>query len=153
MSKWEHGKLNDEELKKLVCDVYDQKILTSLQCGEMTSMVFIPIIFMGSAPSKPILSEATGNIRKDRRNKLNHFKNLEQWKKDLKQWKIDTPKREEYFKNIGMVYEYMDKAGPRSVNGYPMFMSINVLSIEETKKFADKYNKYIKLREKLDKSF
>lgn len=25
--------------------------------------------------------------------------------------------------NIGMVYEYFSKAGPRSVNGYPMFTS------------------------------
>jgi|ERR1043166_2333163 hypothetical protein len=30
---------------------------------------------------------------------------------------------------VGMIYEYMDRAGPRSINGYPMFLSFRVLSV------------------------
>lgn len=30
-----------------------------------------------------------------------------------------------------MIYEYMSEAGPRSVNGYPMFMSMKMLSKED----------------------
>lgn len=30
------------------------------------------------------------------------------------------------------IYEYFDKAGPRSVNGFPIFMSCHYLSKEET---------------------
>lgn len=32
----------------------------------------------------------------------------------------------------GMVFEYLDKAGPRSINGYPAFFSMQVLSEEQT---------------------
>jgi hypothetical protein len=29
---------------------------------------------------------------------------------------------------VGLIYEHLDKAGPRSVNGYPMFFSLRVMS-------------------------
>jgi hypothetical protein len=32
---------------------------------------------------------------------------------------------------IGLVYQYMDRAGPRSVNGYPIFMSMRMLHIDQ----------------------
>lgn len=31
---------------------------------------------------------------------------------------------QEYRDDIGMIYEYIDKAGPRSINGYPIFFSM-----------------------------
>lgn len=34
---------------------------------------------------------------------------------------------------LGMIFEYMDKAGPMSVNGRPMFMSMHCLNKEDTK--------------------
>ncbi|OGU60448.1 MAG: hypothetical protein A2V66_01820 [Ignavibacteria bacterium RBG_13_36_8] len=37
----------------------------------------------------------------------------------------------------GLFYEYMSKAGPRAINGYPSFFSYNILSIDETKKMID----------------
>ena len=36
--------------------------------------------------------------------------------------------------NPGMVYEYIEKAGPRSMNGYPMFMSFQFITIDEYEK-------------------
>jgi len=36
--------------------------------------------------------------------------------------------------DIGSAYEYYDKASPRSINGKPMFFSINFLTSMETKK-------------------
>lgn len=33
---------------------------------------------------------------------------------------------------VSFFYEYMNKAGERSVNGYPMFMSFNTLNKEQT---------------------
>jgi hypothetical protein len=36
--------------------------------------------------------------------------------------------------NIGMIYEYLDKAGPRSVNGFPVFLSFQTLTEDETRK-------------------
>lgn len=43
--------------------------------------------------------------------------------------------------NIGMIFEYMDKAGPRSINGMPMFVSFGLLSKSDTKKVWDKVKK------------
>src|SRR5271168_5155168 len=37
-------------------------------------------------------------------------------------------------KRPGMVYEYMDKAGPRSFDGYPMFMSLQFITIDDYEK-------------------
>ena len=48
----------------------------------------------------------------------------------------------EGMKDAGMVYEYYDKAGPRSINGYPIFMSMRVLHKDQSellKKYMDKY--------------
>jgi len=48
---------------------------------------------------------------------------------------------------IGLVYEYLDKAGPRSVNGMPIFMSIQMLNINDTNKLIEKYEKLRKAEE------
>lgn len=39
--------------------------------------------------------------------------------------------------NIIFFYEYLDKAGPRSVNGMPMFYSCNMLNLEDYNKLAE----------------
>lgn len=47
---------------------------------------------------------------------------------------------EEFKANIpGMIYEYMDKAGPMSIDGMPMFCSFRFLSKEDAKKVDEKY--------------
>lgn len=40
----------------------------------------------------------------------------------------------------GMIYEYMDKACPRSINGMPMFFSFRFISQEDAKKVNEKYS-------------
>lgn len=32
---------------------------------------------------------------------------------------------------LGLIYEYLEDAGPRSVNGYPMFMSLKILNAKD----------------------
>jgi hypothetical protein len=39
--------------------------------------------------------------------------------------------RQEFISNIGVIYEWMEKAGPRSVNGYPTFFSCRLLHKED----------------------
>lgn len=34
---------------------------------------------------------------------------------------------EEDLKDLGLIYEYLDAQGPRSINGYPMFMSCRLM--------------------------
>lgn len=41
---------------------------------------------------------------------------------------------EEYVKEIGIIWEYLSKAGPRSINGYPMFLSMRVMHREDWEK-------------------
>lgn len=43
---------------------------------------------------------------------------------------------------VGMVYEYLDKAGPRSVNGCPSFFSMHTLTSDETVKVNDFFESY-----------
>ncbi len=52
----------------------------------------------------------------------------------------------------GMIYEYLSEAGPRAVNGYPIFMSMNVLNREDTAEVYGIYNKLIEAEEELMKT-
>ena len=141
MANWEHRVMTEEELKVVVRDVYDCKIFTSFQCGgnEMM-MVFMPVMFIGSAPSTPKLSQ---NNQVSRKNKLQYIE-------DCLIYERETPQREEYLKNIGMLYEDMSKSGPRGINGYPMFMSCKILSISDSKRFMEMYYKYEKMRKEFE---
>lgn len=38
---------------------------------------------------------------------------------------------------IGLVFEYLEKAGPRGINGYPVFMSVNLLHINQLPELKD----------------
>lgn len=49
----------------------------------------------------------------------------------------------EEFGQIGMIYEYIDKAGPRSINGMPMFFSCNYLSRGDTEKVIAYHEKIL----------
>ena len=153
MKTWQHTVLEEKDLKEIVRNVYDCKTFTSLQCGHMVMSVFMPALFLGAAPSKPSFPTPIGEIRKDRKNKLLHLKDLEQWRIDLKQWEDETPQREKYLEEIGMLYEDHSKAGPTSINGYPIFMSCKLLSKDDTKRFLDIYRKYEKMREEFEKEF
>ncbi len=52
--------------------------------------------------------------------------------KDMKKLQKDSP---------CMIFEYMDKAGPRSCNGMPGFFSCQMLSMEDTKKVFEIHGK------------
>jgi hypothetical protein len=41
----------------------------------------------------------------------------------------------------GMIYEYMERAEPRTINGMPIFMSFKMVSVGDTKKVFDHYHK------------
>lgn len=137
MGNWEHHKMTNDELKELVKDVFDCKVFTSLQCRDSDiMMVFMPSLFIGSSPTAPKL---TGDIKTDRKNKLNHIDLMTEYKND-------TPKRLEYLNTIGMFYEKYGEASPRVVNGYPCFFSCKIVSIEDKNRFLEMYEKYEKMR-------
>ena len=145
MGNWEHHKMTNDELKELVKNVFDCKVFTSLQCRNQSDvmMVFMPVLFLGSAPTAPKL---TGKIREDRKNKINHIDIMTEYRND-------KPKREEYLSTIGMIYESHSEAGPRSINGYPFFTSCKIVSIEDKNRFLEMYEKYEKMRTDFEKEW
>jgi hypothetical protein len=50
-------------------------------------------------------------------------------------------------KDIGMIYEYLSEAGPRSCNGMPMFTSFKYLIKADAIKVMEYYEKYQKFKE------
>ena len=161
----QHENQSDKKLKELVVKVYDNKIFTSFQCKtEDIPMVFMPTMFImspPSQPSRPILKDGD-NIRKKRKNKLDHLNDKMEWKKKKKHYKNVTlpeweknkkPLLEKFVNDIGMIYENLGKASPTGINGYPIFMSCKFLCKNDTKKFVNFYNKYKDQRELFDKEF
>lgn len=56
-------------------------------------------------------------------------------------------KSKEQIADLGLVYEYFDKAGSRAMNGYPMFTSCCFLGKAETEKMLGFYEEYKKLKD------
>jgi hypothetical protein len=51
---------------------------------------------------------------------------------------------EEDIKNIGLIYEYYDRAGPGSVDGMPIFFTAQIMSVDDCKRaqiFLDEYRR------------
>lgn len=59
---------------------------------------------------------------------------------------------EEDIKDIGLIYEYYDKAGPRSINGYPSFFSFGFLDTNDCNRMHAYYTEYIALKDKFQRS-
>lgn len=51
---------------------------------------------------------------------------------------------------IALIYEYMSKAGPLGVNGYPMFMSMRTLSKENYDILTEKIRKIQEVLDTID---
>lgn len=49
---------------------------------------------------------------------------------------------------LGMIYEYLEKAGPRSINGFPIFFSCQLLGRDETTKVFKYFDEYKQLKDK-----
>ncbi len=54
---------------------------------------------------------------------------------------------EKNLEGVGLIYEYMCKASARSINGYPIFFSLNIVNKTDTAKIQDKY---IKIKKAVD---
>lgn len=54
---------------------------------------------------------------------------------------------EEARKDIGMIYEYYAKAGPRSINGYPIFFSFSIVNVKDRQFVWEKVEKIRKALE------
>lgn len=55
--------------------------------------------------------------------------------------------------DIGLIYEYLSEAGPRSINGYPIFFSMRTLSKEEARIMIGYYNDWKDLKDMFKNKF
>ena len=57
---------------------------------------------------------------------------------------------EDEINDIGIIWEHMSKAGPRAVNGMPMFMSFHIMGKEDWERARTAINKELKRREEIE---
>ena len=57
-------------------------------------------------------------------------------------------KTKEELEDIGLIFEYLDQAGPRSINGLPNFFSFQMLNKQEYDRMYIFYKEYSELKEK-----
>jgi hypothetical protein len=106
--------LSPEKLDEIAKDIALNKIFTSAHMrpndwATTLGLVFMPLALGAFASEKP------------------------------KDFEVGALKDDGYtLQDIGLFYEYWDKAGPRSINGYPIFFSCAVLNHEDTKYVLDK---------------
>lgn len=53
---------------------------------------------------------------------------------------------QEFMKDCGMIYEYMNEAGPGALNGQPIFYSVRKLTNAETERFSEYVKAYQAMR-------
>jgi hypothetical protein len=54
---------------------------------------------------------------------------------------------QETTKQISMLYEYIDQAGPRGINGMPIFGSVRILWADEAEKMLKYFEEYKAIKE------
>lgn len=52
--------------------------------------------------------------------------------------------------DVGLIWEWISKAGPRAVNGYPTFTSFNVMNMEDAKRAAKAIKKELQRRNEME---
>jgi hypothetical protein len=59
---------------------------------------------------------------------------------------MDEEQRNELCKDLAHIYEYIDHAGPRSINGHPMFTSMRTLNKQQWAKVCEYIKEYLKIK-------
>jgi hypothetical protein len=59
---------------------------------------------------------------------------------------LDEEQRVDLMEDTGMIYEYHDQAGPRGINGYPMFMSFHSVHRDDVETLLSLYRKALNLK-------
>ena len=158
-NKWILHPKTDEELKQIAKDLYNNKIFCDRHLSQYDRIEshFMVILFMGpKKPEPPTYPSDDSNLQGSRDNKLYDLVQREsdqkEYEKKLTEYPYELEYYNEYLKNIGMVYEYLDvgKNSPMCVNGKPVFFSSRFLNVEDTKKMFEYFEQYKSIREQAD---
>lgn len=58
-------------------------------------------------------------------------------------------KTDEELDNLGAVWEYYDKAGPREMNGFPIFSSVHFINMADWLRIVEAYDKEVERRKNI----
>jgi hypothetical protein len=157
--KTQWGKISnksDEDLKQIAMDLYNNLIFCDRQCDDhMILSVFMVVALMGpQSPEKPTIP-SSDNVVENRDIVADYIGNEEELLKAYKKDKKLAKKAQKYYEenflsSIGLIYEFITEAGPRSINGLPMFTSVKFLNREDASKMFEHFNLYREVREKVD---
>lgn len=147
--KWAiHPDQDDDFLKSLAKDIYNNKVFTSNHCRQNeVTMVFMCLgLLSPQYPTNPYKTDTT----EDNRNHI-IWDLLE--KDDLiKIYEYEQEPFKDFINNIGLVYEYMDSPNlsPTGINFLPCFFSFRHISKNDVDKLNTFYSKYKEIREEAD---
>ena len=131
----EPTRMTEEERKEFVLGVLQGRIFTSahLHSHEDPGMVWFPIMFGAFAPPEVKLPEIPEEIPEDMT--PDDFEAFPENRAKIKAGleKAMRERQDHYNKHIGGFWEWHSKALPRSINGLPCFMSVQVMHIEDWK--------------------
>jgi len=158
INKWTINSSTEDELKKIAKDLYNGIIYTDRHCRSSSDVnsCFMCLMFIGpDVPKSPSYPSENSTLSGKRDNVIYDIvdREIEQKKYDNdiilynQEYKIF---KKVFLGNIGLIYEYLDQAGPTSVNGMPTFFSLKYLNISDAEKMFVFYEKYKEIREVSD---
>lgn len=146
-----------EDLKTVAKDIYNGLIYTDRHCapGDLMSR-FMILMFMGpKAPTKPQYPSDNKDLQGSRDNIIYDLVDRDadqiKYEEEMKSLEIEQKYyNEQRVPSIGLIYEYLSEAGPLSINGGPVFMSVRMLNKDDASKVFEYYETYKEIREKAD---
>lgn len=126
--------MSDQGRKDFVRDWLRNHVFSSFHLKPhdegMLGQVFYPVLFGGVLPQfkEPVIPE---EIPEDM-TVVDFDKLHDNREKIFENWEKANDLIEVQFKQqLGLIWEYWDKSLPRSINGYPIFMSCRVMHIDD----------------------
>lgn len=126
--------MGDEARREFVRAWLSGQVFTSCHLGRegadhMLGQVFMPVMLGGLGPPMIELKELPSEIPDDMG--VDEWEVLQNGGHDRMvdaAEKINDARMAQYSAELGIVWEYLSEALPRSINGYPIFMSCRVMN-------------------------
>lgn len=121
--------MEPQDIRQLASDIVDGRVFTSWHIAKEDlgnlGMIFMPLLFMSAR------DKAEDETEHD------YLKRLD-----------EAEKNKENARTAAMFYEFLDQAGLRCINGYPMFMSLKMLRQEDAEPLRQAIREYQEFKTK-----
>ena len=126
--------MTDEALREFVQDWIGGRIFSSCHLGRdgadhMLGRVFMPVAFGAVGPQMIEVKDLPDEIPDDMEvEEWDYLQNGGHEKVQETAEILNEKRHKEYGEQLGIIWEYLSEALPRSINGYPIFMSCRVMN-------------------------